>query len=69
MADIKIERKRGPGLVPLLIIALIVIALLWWFLGRTRADEPVRTSDRGAVAPPAAVGWPLSGAMDLSAAA
>lgn len=35
MADIKVERKRGPGIWPWIIGLIILLLLLWWlFAGR-----------------------------------
>ena len=42
MADIKVERKRGPGVWPWIIGLIILLLLLWWlFAGRdnTVTDE------------------------------
>ena len=66
MAEINIEQKKRSNLLPLIIVALLVIALLVWFFNRSRvADGPATTSSRGgAVATP--VGTALSAGDVLS---
>lgn len=55
MAEIKIQEKRGTNWLPLVLGAVLLLALLGWFATRDRAAEPVAaTADTTAVAAPAA---------------
>lgn len=50
MAEIRVERKRRP-LLPYLLALLVLVALLWWFLNRGRADDAaVAAADTATVA-------------------
>lgn len=50
MAEIPIERKEGRNWLPLVLGALALLALLWYFLGRRGDDTVAATADTTAVA-------------------
>lgn len=55
MAEIKIQEKRGTNWLPLVLGALVLLALLTWFATRDRSADPVAAAaDTTAAAAPAA---------------
>jgi hypothetical protein len=57
MAEIKIQEKRGTNWLPLVLGALLLLALLTWFATRDRAPEtavPAAADTTAATAPAAA---------------
>lgn len=47
MAEIRVERKRGRNIWPLIIGLLVVLAVLWFVLGRNRGTAANTAADAG----------------------
>lgn len=65
MADIKMERKkRGPGWLWALLALILIALVLWWLWGRGRVDEPIQPVGEVGVTEPVE---PIEGATEPAA--